>query len=507
MSQTPYNLSLEIINALKNPSIGRFVEDISGYWIYRLGVTIEINSTIYSGDNIREVESYLREELDDNRLLVRLQLVAEHPLEGEGVIISVEQLPKNRPFRVRKQTLDEFFLNDLRREGYLREEHLVRRVEVQFHQAICEKLSGRSIDDSFFQAELDKYAPDSSFYRIREAVQPIDRGYGISELEEVPIMLPDQAGDIQVAPFEIRNRSSQVVHFEMPNLYFSSVKGVALLPGQPLKVFQELDLEIIRRQLEESKREENGDYFCKLQLPASEFDLLPRQSIVFTPLSRPFRAKPRTYLFSSEQEKYQLFYVGACMRALRTELYISNLFTPDFKPPIAITVGYTEADRARWYTFNQLCEFQVSPSRTPFRILPGYLFKASPEQFHIRNIHLAFHSIQTGKNINGGQRCEILLESSANETIVKIEEPKPALIAAFCEHDVPDIRLGRDRFQLRIARSYRKISLQTGAQSTGERKSSLEIREGAGIGNRPWNSVAFDQPFMVGHHILKVVTN
>lgn len=493
-------LRFDIIDALKHVSVGHYVDEGSGYWIYPLGVVIELDPTLYSQNEITEVENYLQKELQKNLQYIRLEFVPEHPLEGQVALILGTQLPKNRPFNVRRQTFEEVFTNELRREGYLIQDRLVRRVRVKFFKAACEKISGHSVDGSFFQTALHNYSQDHTRYKIEEVNTPLDRGYILSELDEAFVTFPGVAGSFDVTPLGIHNSTHAVVHLNIQSLCFSSIKGVALLPGQTLSVFQKLDVEAIQQQIDLSKRRINDDLVCDAALPESEFDLLPRQNIVFKPLSLPFRPKPRTRLFPSGQEKYQLLYVGARMRSLRTEIYISDLFDPSFNSPIAITAGHTQADRARWYAFNQLSEIQFSEPVTSFRILPGYLFRAGYDQFRIRNIHLAFQSPHSNEHTNALSYCEILMEPSDSGTLILVQKPKPVVVAAFSEHDMQDIRLGRDRFQLRIERSHRRISPL-------EREAVLKIREGPALAHKPWKSIPFEEPFIVGNHILRVSTN
>lgn len=518
MRPDPNKSRFQIIDDLKDASTGQFAQTRPGHWTYPLGVVIELNPSVCSEDEIREVENYLREELHKNRRAIRLQIVPEHPLEGEASVILGTQLSEDQPFHVRRQTFAEVFSNRLRREGFLAGDRLVRRLRVRFDKTIGEKITLHTVDVSFFRAMLENYSQDHTFYRIEEGITPTGRWYALSELEEVPVSLSGGAGRFEVMPFKICNSAHVIVHLEVSSLRFSTIKGVALLPGQSLRLRQKLDVEAVKRQIEFSLRQTNGYFVCSVSLPDSEFDLLPRQSIVFTPLSRPFRPRPKTLLVPSERERYRLTYVGARMRSLRTEIYVSDLFDSTFKPPMFMTVGHTQADRARWYAFNQPCDIQIEPT-TEFWALAGYLFKAEFDQFRIRNIHLAFKPSHTDTSIGASSKCEILVEASQDETLVMVHGPRPVVILAFCEHDMPEIRLGQDRFQLRIARSYRtgastatptglipsgRTQRITGIDTVASSETSLNIRDGRAAENKPWRSIAFDEPFVVGHHILKV---
>jgi len=518
-------IRFNINDALQTNSVGFFVDEGPGHWIYPLGVVIELNSAVYSQDDIPLIENPLREELRKNRRAIVLQIVSEHPLKDEAAVVLGTEIPEDQPFRVRAQSFAEAFANHLRREGFIPGDRLVARVRVRFHKAACEEISGHSVDTIFFRSLLANYSQDDTFYRIEESISPVDGGYAISELEEVPVNLPGGVGDFEVTPFEIRNASCAVVHLEIHSLQFSSINGVALLPGETIRLTQRLDAEAFKRQIEGqiglNQRQTNGDLVCPVTLPESEFDLLPRRSIVFKPLSLPFRPRATTRVFPSEEEKYQLLYVGARMRPLRTEIYVSDLFYPNFNPPLAIAVGYTNADQDRWYAFNQPCELQVAEPRRSFRILPGYLFKADSDQYRIRNIHLAFRPPHTRGKKEAFSRCEIMLESSEQETFVMVQQPKPVVVAAFSEHEEPKIRLGPDRFQLRIERSYRRRASRTRTESTREqtaegitaihgeadREAVLNVREGLNSDNKPWKSIALDEPFIVGNHILRVSAN
>lgn len=517
MTQNIKRRRFEIIEALRD--VGQFVNEGTGHWVYPRGLVIELNPAVFSQDDIPDVENQLCEELQKNFWAFRLQVVPEHPLRDEAAVILGRQLPKAEAFRVRRQSFTELFTNELRREGFITGDRLDRRVLVRFHRGICEEIRGRPVNGGFFRSVLENYSQEQGFFIIEESLTPVDRGYTLLELEEAPANLSGGPGFLDVKPYRIRNSTHTVVYIEIRSLSFSSVKGVALLPGQTLRVLQGLDVETVRRQFELSSRQTSGDLIGAISLPESEFDLLPRQSIVFKPLSLPFRPRPTTRLFPGEREKYHLLYVGARVRSLRTEIYISDLFDLTLNPPMAITVGYTHADRARWYSFNQPCELQVSEPSTFFRVLPGYLFRADHDQLRIRNIHLAFKSPHNDKNMADLPRCEIMVEPSGEETLIMVQKPKPVVVAAFSEYDVQDIRLGQDRFQLRIARSNRRKASTTRAEPireepsqgltqmrTDESHAVLKVRDIMVRNDKPWKSIAFDEPFVIGNHIFKVIT-
>jgi hypothetical protein len=486
---------------------------------YDFVVIIEIDSAI-GDEQIKFIEADINAYLIDNHDSIKLRLISksEFPEHRDAIVIAKEGV--NEGWQVRKQTLSEAFADDLRRQGYLEGERLVKWVDVQFHKETCEKIKGGSIDSSFFKKELLKYIPEEfkksalaqTFYRITEPKnrQSNRRGYYLEDLNEGFVTLPGGVGEVVIKPFGIHNPSGVAVHFTMPNLNFARIEGIVLLPGQTLKVTQKLNLEMIRKSLQdqvddpEYKVEVDGGYELTLMLPASEFDLLPEQCIVFKSLPRISQLGPERHLFPGEQRRYELFYVGACMRALRTEIYVSDLDTSGFDLPIAMTGCNTKADHMQWYAFHQSCELQIL--QTAFHIRPDYLFHTNSDPLHIRNVHLIFNAMQAGDGGNVRQRCEILLESSDKETKMILEEPKPALITSFCEYDVTDIPLGQDRFQLRIKSSYRKILSQNNLSSSTD-ETILEVREGTVAGNKPWKIEAFDQPFVFKHHVLKVVKN
>src|SRR2546421_619628 len=68
-----------------------------------------------------------------------------------------------------------------------------------------------------------------------------------------PPAAPGEPDSFEVEPYHLRNSTRAVAHLEIRSLAFSSVKGIALLPGQTLEVLHRLDVTAIERQVASSR--------------------------------------------------------------------------------------------------------------------------------------------------------------------------------------------------------------------------------------------------------------
>lgn len=507
------SLYFEMLAALR--AVCDAVPEETGYWVAPFGVLLELDETKTSADDLAAVTQYLKGELARNSESIRLAFVVAEPLAGE-IAIRCASLSQKKPYRFRKQTFQELFINSLRREGYLTAERLTRRVRVRFSPAACREFAAVSVDAEFFQQLLAPYHEDPSYYEVKKKNMATAPGYSLEELQKLVVSFRE--GNVEVEPQTICNATRSIKHFQIPSLksqdFALHLRGIALLPGQTLRVVAPLDVGAVKEQLlrkQEDKEngvaekdqgdKENGD--ATIELPASEFDLTVAQEIHLLPWSAPVAAARA----SARPAPYQLLYVGARPRTYRVELYVPESLCSDLKTLLPIKVAYTCADEARWYLFPQANELQIASLSEPFQLLPGYLFKAESRQFRLRDMHLSVREENGEAQVR--HRYEILFESTG-------KSPQPLLLATFSQDQQPEFRLAEQSFQLRLhsqhtplQRSSTSVEQPTcnGATNLHVRQTDittvLQIRRGHGHRAR-WESLAFDEPFDIGYHILKV---